>query len=125
MQAKTVKQFRMVPPGEIHGRQFEAGEIVSGRVAEVALAEGWAAPLDAANDEIPVSSSDGNGPPGSGPNDGAPAPVPQPVVRAKLTKRHIHKSADGIEEIYAKGTVIEGDLARAFVEAGVAEFIGK
>jgi hypothetical protein len=121
MQAKTVKQFRMVPPGEIHGRQFEAGEIVTGRVAEVALAEGWAIPHDAANDEGAGAPPE-NG--GETPSGVAP-PAPQPVVRAKLLKRHIHKNAEGLEEIYAKGTVIEGDLARAFVDADVAEFVGK
>ncbi|PWK65864.1 hypothetical protein [Aminobacter sp. AP02] len=42
MEARVTKAFPGVPEGEIYGRQFEVGEVISGRMAEVALAEGWA-----------------------------------------------------------------------------------
>lgn len=42
MEARVTKAFPGVPEGEIYGRQFEVGDVISGRMAEVALAEGWA-----------------------------------------------------------------------------------
>lgn len=37
---KLTKTIRAVPPGEVYPRTFEAGEEVSGRVAEIAEAMG-------------------------------------------------------------------------------------
>lgn len=42
MEARVTKAFPGVPEGEVYPRQHEVGETVTGRMAEVALAEGWA-----------------------------------------------------------------------------------
>ena len=46
MEVTLQKRLRAVPPGEIHPRTFKAGEAVSGRLAEIAVAVG-AAPAKA------------------------------------------------------------------------------
>lgn len=42
MEARVTKAFPGVPEGEVYPRQFEVDDIVTGRMAEVAVAEGWA-----------------------------------------------------------------------------------
>lgn len=40
------KAFKGVPDNYSHGVQYNVGDMVSGRLAEVAMREGWAEPLD-------------------------------------------------------------------------------
>lgn len=42
MEARVTKAVPGVPEGEVYGRNYEVGEVISGRMAEVALAQGWA-----------------------------------------------------------------------------------
>ena len=41
MKVIVTKEFQGVENGALHPRLYKAGEIVEGRLAEVALAEGW------------------------------------------------------------------------------------
>ncbi len=41
MKVKVTKEFNGVENGALHPRLYKAGEIVEGRLADVALAEGW------------------------------------------------------------------------------------
>ena len=40
--AKVIKPFKGAPDGECHPKSFVAGDVVSGDLADVAIAEGWA-----------------------------------------------------------------------------------
>lgn len=61
MKVKVTKEFSGVENGEIYPRAYKVGEIVDGRLADVALAEGWGdeikpdekSPIDAGQVEIP------------------------------------------------------------------------
>jgi hypothetical protein len=51
MTIKVIKPFKGVPDGEVHPRQFNPGDIVSGSLAAVALAEKWAKDMSKAKAE--------------------------------------------------------------------------
>ena len=106
MQVKVTRPFRMVRPGDVWPTPVAAGEIVDGRIAEVALGrkcgERVTVKVAAAAQAKAVE----------------PTPAPPPAVRAKLTRKHVHN-----DESYARGLIVEGDLARLFVEQGVAELM--
>lgn len=53
MEARVTKAFPGVQDGEVYPRQFEVDEIVTGRMAEVAVAEGWAVEDGAKTKEAP------------------------------------------------------------------------
>ena len=61
MKVKVTKEFSGVENGAIYPRVYKAGEIVEGRLADVALAEGWGdeikpdqkPPIDPGQVEIP------------------------------------------------------------------------
>jgi hypothetical protein len=42
MKAKVTKEFRGCPDGEVHPCDFAKGDVISGDLAAVAVAEGWA-----------------------------------------------------------------------------------
>ncbi len=43
MEVRVAKAFKAVPEGEVYPRQFDVGDIVTGRVADIARALGCAA----------------------------------------------------------------------------------
>ncbi|MCV9907058.1 hypothetical protein OIV19_05410 [Brucella sp. HL-2] len=45
MEARVTKNFKGVPEGDVYPREYEVGEKVTGRMAEVALSEKWAEPV--------------------------------------------------------------------------------
>lgn len=45
MEARVTKGFKGVPEGNVYPREYEVGETVTGRMAEVALSEKWAEPI--------------------------------------------------------------------------------
>lgn len=51
MTIKVIKPFKGVPDGEVHPRQFNPGDIVSGSLAAVALAQKWAKDMSKAKAE--------------------------------------------------------------------------
>lgn len=112
MKVTVTQQFECVPDGEVYPKLYKAGEIVAGNVARAALELGKGEPAGAANDTPPPA------PQGSGNDQAPPAADAPPVVRAKLTRKHVHAG-----ESYAKGLVVEDDLARLFIAEGVAEAV--
>lgn len=54
MKVKITKEFHGVENGALHPRLYTVGEIVEGRLADVALAEGWGDEVKAA--EPPAST---------------------------------------------------------------------
>lgn len=112
MKVKLTQQFDCVPDGEVYPKLFAAGEIVSGNVAQAALDQGKGTPVEADNDAPPPAA-------GAAPEQPVPPPDdPPPVIRAKLLKKIVHA-----DESYARGLIVEGDLARRFIDEGVAELI--
>lgn len=63
MQVKVIKQFDGVENGAIYPRTYKVGEIVTGRLAEVALAEKWGEEVKAdqkqSSDGGPIQIPDG------------------------------------------------------------------
>ncbi len=57
MQAKVTKQFDGVENGAIYPRRYAVGEVISGRLAEVAIAEKWAEPVGIEPSNPPSSVS--------------------------------------------------------------------
>jgi len=49
MEATVTKPFLGAPDGEVYPRKWKAGDTVSGRLAAVALAQGWAVTGDVAD----------------------------------------------------------------------------
>lgn len=45
MEARVTKSFWGVPEGDIYPRRYDVGETVTGRMADVALDQRWAAPV--------------------------------------------------------------------------------
>ncbi|WP_157094166.1 hypothetical protein [Brucella pseudogrignonensis] len=45
MEARVTKLFYGLPDGDVYPREIEVGEIVTGDLAKVALAEDWAVPV--------------------------------------------------------------------------------
>lgn len=54
MKVKITKEFNGVENGALHPRLYAVGEIVEGRLADVALSEGWGEELKA--EETPAST---------------------------------------------------------------------
>lgn len=44
MKAIVVKKFSGVPDGQIHAQEFQPNDMVEGRLADVAINQGWAVP---------------------------------------------------------------------------------
>jgi pyruvate/2-oxoglutarate dehydrogenase complex dihydrolipoamide acyltransferase (E2) component len=130
MKVKLMQQLECVPDGEVYPKLYRAGEVVDGNVAKAALDQGKGTPADAANDTpVPAKTQAPAAPVGPkepAPQPGpaaeetrrAPAEAPQPALRAKLNRKVTHKG-----ESYARGIVVEGDLARMFLAEGVADLV--
>jgi len=84
MKAKVTKAFRGAKDGEHHPTQFKPGDTVEGKLAEVAVSEGWAragrskpegepAAEDAASVPAEAPQSEGNGEAGEVAGEGAAA----------------------------------------------------
>jgi len=58
MKVKITKEFQGVENGALHPRLYVAGEIVEGRLAEVALAEGWGEEVKAEPTTAPTGAVD-------------------------------------------------------------------
>lgn len=54
MTIKVTKPFKGVPDGEVHPRQFNPGDVVTGALAQVALDEKWA--KDTSRDKAPADT---------------------------------------------------------------------
>lgn len=115
MKAKCVKSFNGVPDGQIHGRLFEPGDIVSGSLAEVAIAEGWGV-LIPAGDSPPASRPPAGG--ASAP-DGRLREAESSGAKKKRAKAiKTHTMADGVK--VSKGAILEGDEAEQAIADGWA-----
>ena len=110
MQVKVTRSFKCVPPGKVYAKRYAEGEIVEGRVAEVALS-------------LKSGEEVKGGTRRKSEADKSEQP-PSVVVRARLTKQHTIKDVDGKEVKLAKGIVVENDLAKQLIAEGVAEEIG-
>lgn len=115
MQVKVTRPFKCVPPGEVYPKLYAEGEIVDGRVAEVALSFKAGEPVKGGA-KTPNQERKAAGLP--------PIDPPPAVVRARLTKQHTIKDVDGKEVKLARGIVVENDLAKQLIAEGVAEEIG-
>lgn len=56
-EVKVTKEFSGVPDGAVHPVKFQPGDILSGDLAEVALAQNWAIEADAKADDDDTSGS--------------------------------------------------------------------
>lgn len=56
MKVKITKEFNGVENGALHPRLYAVGEIVEGRLADVALAEGWGDEIEV-DDKPPAPTS--------------------------------------------------------------------
>ena len=55
MKARVTKPFVGAPDGALYPRPFEVSELVEGDLARVAMAEGWAEPLEVASaEQVPL-----------------------------------------------------------------------
>jgi hypothetical protein len=115
--AEVTKQFEGVPAGKVYPELQKVGAIVEGNLAVAAIENGWG------NEVAKAAGAKLKASPKASARADAPPPPPAPLVRATLTKRHTEKGADGKEEVYAKGLVVEGDLAERLVKEGVATLI--
>lgn len=108
MHVKVTRPFKAVDPSRstIHPRTVEAGEVVSGRLAEIALAMGRGEKADGSS-APPVDGGQG---------DTIDPQRTTPPRRAKLKRLH----TEG-EIRFAKGSIVEGDEADRLIAAGVAE----
>lgn len=52
--AKVITAFPGKPDGAAQVREIAVGEVITGSLAEVAIAEKWAEPLEAKSEESPV-----------------------------------------------------------------------
>jgi len=116
---RITRPFKAVAPGEVYPRLFAEGEVVSGRVAELALRNG----AGEATDEAPPAASTGAASADSGgESDGKETAHDAPVREAKVL-RQIEIDDNGTPVRFARGAKVEGELAERLVEEGVASWI--
>ena len=135
----VTKRFRAVDPsapypGNCHPRWVEAGEQVNGRLAEIAVemnCSGDAPPppapssttteqdiaaAEAAALAAALANQAGETEGATGTGEKPPAPP-----RARMLRKAPGRAANGDQVNYAKGTIVEGQLALDMISAGVAE----
>lgn len=135
----VTKRFRAVDasrpyPGNCHPRWVEPGEQVNGRLAEIAVEMGCAgdapsppapagttteqdiAAAEAAALAAALANQTGETDDETGSGEQPPA-----VHRARMLKKAPGRAANGDQVNYAKGTIVEGQLALDMIAAGVAE----
>jgi len=115
---RITRPFKAVAPGEVYPRLFAEGEVVSGRVAELALRNGAGEATDEAST---VGSTDGSAADNGGEGDDTAA-NDDPVRKARVS-RQIEIEDNGTPVRFARGSVVEGQLAERLVDEGVAAWI--
>lgn len=124
MHVKVTKQFEGVPEGAVYPKLIKAGEIITGNLAQAALANGWGEETEAPTQA--EQTPDKPDPKSGGKADTGPPPAPPaaPLSRARMLKAHKYKDPEtGREETLAKGLIIEGDLAVAMAKEGLAQLL--
>lgn len=112
----VTKPFRAIDPDRspVHPRLIEAGEVVSGRLAEIAISIDAAAPVAAQSHG--AGSAEAAGIAAAAAVSAAPSQPPPPRPRrAKLVKLHVEGDAR-----FAKGAIVEGSEADRLIGLGVA-----
>jgi hypothetical protein len=118
MRVRLTKDLKAVPPGRVHPKVFPAGEIVEGRLAEVAIEQGVGAKIDVDTDGDHAALAAGAAagltiqPP--------PANDPTPLTKARVASPYSGPDHTGEPVKIAEGVTVEGEIAEFLIAQGVA-----
>jgi hypothetical protein len=112
--------FQGCRPGEVYPSTIEAGETVSGSLAEGAVSLGFAAPPAGGAQKLDSAASESATP--AAESMAVTAEDDAPPVRVKTLKKFdFVEIAGGPKQTLAKGVIVDGDLAARFIGQGLVD----
>jgi hypothetical protein len=120
MPVKVAREFKAVRPGEVYPVTIPVGEIVDGRLEEIAREMGFFEHASAA----PVSAATPSPSTTSPPEDLTGSPPHEPkILRAKLKEAYDGPDKDGKPVKIRKGAYVRNADAEYFVSIGAADAV--
>lgn len=141
MQVKVIRDFKAVKPGDVYPSDIRAGDIVDGRLAEIAVekkccvlsGDETTTPLKQQSQSTAENPSKVVGAEGAGDSTATGAdksdksensqPIKPTVVRARLKERYEGPDDKGKTIKIAKGSIVSAPLAQTLVDIGVATIV--